>query len=45
MNGFKDTQMKEADKIEVIELVLEDFGNMSIFTRFKGISNIIIIRP
>jgi hypothetical protein len=43
MNGFKDNVWKELDKIEVIELVLEDFGAMGVFNRFKGLKMLTLI--
>lgn len=43
MNGFKDNVWKEMDKIEVIELVLEDFGSMAVFNRFKGLKMLTLI--
>ena len=43
MNGFKDAAWKESDKIETIELVLEDFSNMSVINRFKGIKTLTLI--
>lgn len=43
MNGFKDNVWKEMDKIETIELVLEDFGSMQVMTRFKGIKSLTLI--
>lgn len=43
MNGFKDNVWKELDKIEVIELVLEDFGSMGILNRFKGLKMLTLI--
>ena len=43
MNGFKDNVWKEMDKIETIELVLEDFGSMQVMNRFKGLKSITLI--
>lgn len=43
MNGFKDNVWKELDKIESIELVLEDFGNMQVISRFKGLRSLTLI--
>lgn len=43
MNGFKDNVWKEMDKIEVIELVLEDFGSMVVMNRFKGLKMLTLI--
>lgn len=43
MNGFKDNVWKEMDKIESIELVLEDFGNMQVINRFKGLRSLTLI--
>ena len=43
MNGFKDNVWKELDKIESIELVLEDFGNMQVISRFKGLKSLTLI--
>lgn len=43
MNGFKDNVWKEMDKIETIELVLEDFGHMAVMARFKGIKSLTLI--
>jgi hypothetical protein len=43
MNGFKDSAWKEMDKIEVVELVLEDFGHMGVFNRFKGLRMLTLI--
>lgn len=43
MNGFKDSVWKEIDKIETIELVLEDFGYMGVLNRFKGIRILTLI--
>lgn len=43
MNGFKDNVWKEMDKIEVIELVLEDFGSMGVLNRFKGLKMLTLI--
>lgn len=31
------------DKIETIELVLEDFGSMQVMNRFKGLKSITLI--
>lgn len=31
------------DKIEVIELVLEDFGSMSVINRFRGLKQLTLI--
>lgn len=31
------------EKIETIELVLEDFGSMSMFYRFKGLKSLTLI--
>ena len=43
MNGFKDSHLKEIDKIETIELVLEDFGAMHIVNKFKGLKSLTLI--
>jgi Leucine-rich repeat (LRR) protein len=43
MNGFKDNVWKEMDKIDSIELVLEDFGSMGVLNRFKGIKTLTLI--
>lgn len=43
MNGFKDNVWKELDKIESIELVLEDFGSMQVMNRFKGLKSLTLI--
>ena len=43
MNGFKDSAWRELDKIETIELVLEDFGSMGVISRFKGIKSLTLI--
>ena len=43
MNGFKDSAWRELDKIETIELVLEDFGSMGVINRFKGIKSLTLI--
>ena len=43
MNGFKDAVWREQDKIETIELVLEDFGSMGIMNRFKGLKSLTLI--
>ena len=43
MNGFKDSVWRELDKIETVELVLEDFGNMGVMNRFKGIRSLTLI--
>jgi hypothetical protein len=43
MNGFKDNVWKELDKIESIELVLEDFGAMQVMNRFKGLKSLTLI--
>ena len=43
MNGFKDNVWKELDKIETIELVLEDFSSMQVLNRFKGLKSLTLI--
>lgn len=43
MNGFKDNVWKDIDKIETVELVLEDFGTMICMNRFKGIKSLTLI--
>ena len=43
MNGFKESHMKEIDKIETIELVLEDFGHMNVVNRFRGLKSLTLI--
>lgn len=43
MNGFKDNVWKEIDKIETVELVLEDFGTMQCVNRFKSIKSLTLI--
>lgn len=43
MNGFKESTWKDLDKIETIELVLEDFGTMSMFYRFRGLKSLTLI--
>mgnify|MGYP006878024673 FL=1 len=43
MNGFKDNVWKEIDKIEIVELVLEDFGTMLCVNRFKGVKSLTLI--
>ena len=43
MNGFKDNVWREMDKIETIELVLEDFGSMAVMNRFKGLRSLTLI--
>ena len=43
MNGFKESHMKDIDKIDTIELVLEDFGNMHVVSRFKGLKSLTLI--
>lgn len=43
MNGFKESVWKDLDKIDTIELVLEDFGSMAMFYRFKGLKSLTLI--
>ena len=43
MNGFRDKDMSQPDKIEQIELVLEDFGRMNCISAFKNIKKLTLI--
>eukprot|EP01017_Pseudomicrothorax_dubius_P018845 TRINITY_DN20772_c0_g1_i1.p1 TRINITY_DN20772_c0_g1~~TRINITY_DN20772_c0_g1_i1.p1 ORF type:complete len:165 (-),score=50.63 TRINITY_DN20772_c0_g1_i1:211-705(-) len=43
MNGFRDKDMQNTDKIEVIELVLEDLQSMNVIYRFKNIKSLTLI--
>lgn len=37
MNGFSDKEFNQLEKIERIELTLEDFGRMNVVSAFKGL--------
>jgi len=38
MNGFSDKEFSLLEKIERIELTLEDFGRMNVISAFKGLT-------
>jgi hypothetical protein len=43
MNGFRDKDMSQPDKIEQIELVLEDFGRMACLSMFRNLRKLTLI--
>ena len=43
MNGFRDREMSQPDKIEQIELVLEDFSRMNCISSFKNLRKLTLI--
>lgn len=43
MNGFSDKEFASPDKIEVIELVLEDMNRMNVMSYFKNLKSITLI--
>ena len=43
MNGFKESQMQNPERIECIELTLEDLGKMNVISRFKNLKTLILI--
>lgn len=43
MNGFSDKEWNNLDKIERIELTLEDFGRMNVIYVFKNLKSLTLI--
>lgn len=43
MNGFSDKEWSNLDKIERIELTLEDFGRMNVVQVFKNLKSLTLI--
>lgn len=43
MNGFTDKQMSEMEKIEVIELALDEFHDMSCIKHFPGLKALSLV--
>ena len=43
MNGFSDKEWNNLDKIERIELTLEDFGRMNVIQVFKNLKSLTLI--
>lgn len=43
MNGFSDKEFANLEKIEVIELVLEDMNRMNVMSYFKNLRSITLI--
>lgn len=43
MNGFTDKEWNHLDKIERIELTLEDFGRMNVINVFKNLKSLTLI--
>jgi hypothetical protein len=43
MNGFTDKEWNHFDKIERIELTLEDFGRMNVINVFKNLKSLTLI--
>lgn len=43
MNGFTDKDWSHPDKIERIELTLEDFGRMNVIQIFKNLKSLTLI--
>ena len=43
MNGFSDKEFASPDKIEVIELVLEDMNRMNVMSYFKNLKSLTLI--
>ena len=43
MNGFTDKEWNHLDKIERIELTLEDFGRMNIIQAFRNLKSLTLI--
>lgn len=43
MNGFSDKEWSHPERIERIELTLEDFGRMNVFNIFKNLRSLTLI--
>lgn len=43
MNGFSDKEFQNLDKIETIELVLEDMPRMNVMANFRNLKSLTLI--
>ena len=43
LNGLKEKDMQNPDRVERIEMVLEDLGKMGVISRFKNLKTLTLI--
>jgi len=43
LNGLKEKDMQNPDRVECIEMVLEDLGKMGVIARFKNLKTLTLI--